>query len=239
MEVMVAVAILGLSLTAILAAQAGALSSAAHARNLSVATGLVRCKMTEVEERLAREGFQELDEADTGVCCEGDETPNMRCSWRIEKPEFPAPRYGELNLDTDINPGGSAGGLGPLGALAGAGEGANPFGQEASVGDVAQTLGGLTGGDGAAGAAGALDGVIGTLMQTIYPDVKAIFEASTRRIVVKVIWTEGVREHDLEISQWFTIPQKGVVVMPTEGEEEETPGSTPGGGAGNTPKRGN
>ena len=77
MEVMVAVAILGLALTMILAAQGGALASAAHTRNLSVATGLVRCKMTEIEDHLQRDGFQELDESDNGVCCEGDETPNM------------------------------------------------------------------------------------------------------------------------------------------------------------------
>jgi general secretion pathway protein I len=230
-EVMVAMAILALALTAILAAQAGALASASHARHISVATGLLRCKMTEIEAHLLKDGFQELDEADNGPCCEGDDSPNVRCSWRIEKPEFPEPKYGELNLDTDIgggiSGGQSAGGLGALGALAGAGDGANPFGKEASVGDVAQTLAGVTGGEGEAGAAGGLDGIIGTLMQTIYPDVKAIFEASTRRIVVKVNWTEGSREHEIEIAQWFTIPQKGVTPMPTgaESEDEATTGT--------------
>jgi len=205
LEVMVAVAILGLALTAILAAQAGALSSASHARHLSVATGLVRCKMTELEEHVVKEGFQELDETDEGVCCEGDETPNVRCSWRVEKPEFPEPKYGELNLDTDIG-GGEAG---PLGMLAGAAQGANPFGQEASVTDIAQTLAGGTGATGES-AGGMADGILGMGMQMIYPDLKSIFEASTRRIVVKVHWKEGVREHELEIAQWFTIPQKGL-----------------------------
>src|SRR5262249_13241426 len=62
LEVMVAVAILGLGLTAILSAQAGAFASAAHARHVSVATGLARCKMSEVEEHLAGpEGYPELD----------------------------------------------------------------------------------------------------------------------------------------------------------------------------------
>jgi general secretion pathway protein I len=198
MEVMVAVAILGLALTMILAAQAGALASAAHTRNLSVATGLVRCKMTEIEDHLQRDGFQELDESDNGVCCEGDETPNMSCSWRIEKPEFPEPKYGELNLDTDI--GSSA--LDPLSALAGS-QGSSP---EGSITDLAQTL---AGGSGAEGAAGMLSGLLGTFMGMVYPDLKSIFEASTRRITVKVTWTEGVREHEIELVQWYTIPQKG------------------------------
>src|SRR5262249_24136304 len=82
LEVLVAVAILGLGLTAILSAQAGAFASAAHARNISVATGLLRCKMGEVEEHLYKEGFQETDETGAGPCCEGDETPNIRCTWR-------------------------------------------------------------------------------------------------------------------------------------------------------------
>jgi general secretion pathway protein I len=209
MEVMVAVAILGLALTMILAAQGGALASAAHTRNISLATGLVRCKMTELEDHLVREGFQELDEADSGPCCEGDETPGMTCSWRVEKPEFPEPKYGELNLDTDIG----SGDLDPLGALA---KGAD--GSEGSLAGLAQSL---AGGGGPEGGAGMLSGLLGTFMGMVYPDLKSIFEASTRRITVKVTWTQGVREHTIEIVQWYTIPQKG-----------PPPGMMGGGGAG-------
>src|SRR5688572_27933116 len=126
LEVMVSVAILGLGLTAILSAQAGAFSSAAHARNLSVATGLACCKMTELEEKIAHDGLPQIDENDSGPCCEGDESP-MRCAWKIERPEMPEPKYGDLDLDTDI---GSAE-LGPLGALTEAGKGADSFGQDA------------------------------------------------------------------------------------------------------------
>src|SRR5689334_17693881 len=113
LEVMVAVAILGLGLTAILSAQAGAFATSKHARSISVATGLARCKMSEIEEHLQRDGFQELDESDSGPCCEGDESPDVRCSWKIEKPEFPPPKFGELNLDTDVG----SGQLGALGQL--------------------------------------------------------------------------------------------------------------------------
>ena len=101
LEVMVATAILGMGLTAILSAQAGAFATAAHARNVSVATTLARCKMGEIEEHLYIDGVQELEEIESGVCCEGDETPNMKCSWKIEKPQFPEPKLGELNLDTN------------------------------------------------------------------------------------------------------------------------------------------
>lgn len=92
LEVMVAVAILGLSLTAILSAQAGLFSAGSHAQRESVAIGLVRCKMNEIEERLLKLGYPEVDTKDDGACCE-DSPANegMRCSWEIQKIELPQP----------------------------------------------------------------------------------------------------------------------------------------------------
>ncbi|MCC6556423.1 MAG: prepilin-type N-terminal cleavage/methylation domain-containing protein [Polyangiaceae bacterium] len=222
LEVMVAIAILGLALTVILSAQAGAFANAALARNMSVATGLARCKMTELEEHLQRDGFQELDEADTGPCCEGDETPGMHCSWKIEKPELPEPKYGELNLDTDIG----SSDLGALGELSKGAEGAS-LGPDAKLGDIAQSLAGA-GDTGATpeGAAGAAQGMLGTVMSIVYPDIKSLFEASTRRVTVKLTWTQGSREQSIELVQWFTIPQKGLppkVADDGSGEVESDP----------------
>ena len=56
LEVLVAVAILGLGLTAILSAQFSAVSGVAHARHMSLAVGLARCKMSEIEQQLKVEG---------------------------------------------------------------------------------------------------------------------------------------------------------------------------------------
>src|SRR5262245_65332018 len=102
---MVAVAILGLGLTAILSAQAGSFAASAHARNLSLATSLARCRMSELEEQLLKEGFQELDANEAGPCCDGEDVGPIRCSWKIQKPELPEPKFGELDLDTDIGSG--------------------------------------------------------------------------------------------------------------------------------------
>lgn len=200
LEVMVAVAILGLGLTAILSAQAGAFASAAHTRNLSQAVGLARCKMTEVEEHLLIDGFQELDESGSGACCSDDEVPGMRCDWRVEKPQLPEPKFGDLDLNAGLDlssPGGAGAGLGPLGSFAAAGQGQNPFPDNASPTDIASTL---------AGGEGGLDvsGITGFLMSQVYPQVKTIFDASARRITVAVIWNEGNKEQTLEVSQWVT-----------------------------------
>lgn len=202
LEVMVAVAILGLGLTAILSAQAGAVSGATHARHMSVATGLARCKMTEIEEQLYRDGFQELDQAESGPCCEGDETPNVSCSWSIEKPEMPEPEYGDLDLDTDLG----SGNLGALSLLDRQGQGEQVFDSDATVHDVAQTLAGEN--DMASMAAEGMGGIAAMVMSMVYPDLQALFEASTRRVTVVLTWTEGDREYDIELVQWIADPRQ-------------------------------
>ncbi|KYF47321.1 general secretion pathway protein GspI [Sorangium cellulosum] len=196
LEVMVAVAILGLGLTAILSAQAGAFSAAAHARNISVANGLARCKMTEIEERLARDGLPMLDEIDSGPCCEGDESPNIKCDWRIEKPEMPEPNYGELDLDTGLE------GLG----FAKPGESTGAAAPSGDIGDLAQSL---AGGEGGGSSAGGIAGLLQPFVDMLAPTLQPIFEASARRVTVRLTWRQGAQEHGLELVQWVTIPQMG------------------------------
>jgi general secretion pathway protein I len=218
LEVMVAIAILGLGLTAILSAQAGAFANSAHARNISVATGLVRCKMTEVEEHLRHDGFTELDETDSGPCCDDQDVPHMQCSWKIEKPQFPEPKYGELDLDTDLDLGGGsdsrAGGPGKgpnPGAAAGALGGLTDFGQGNMQLDPGAGLSGLAQQimpSGAEGGGPDMGGLIGTAMGLVYPSLKPLLEASSRRITVKVTWRAGIREQSIELVQWFTVPQQ-------------------------------
>ncbi len=136
LEIMVAVAILGLGLTAILSAQAGAFASAAHARHLSQATGLVRCKMLEVEEDLLRNGFQVTDVAADGPCCDGDEAVPMHCAWRVEAPVLPTPEYGQMDLTSNFDPSS----LGPLAGLMQPGGAKDMFGSGSNVTDIAQQL---------------------------------------------------------------------------------------------------
>lgn len=262
LEVLVAVSILGLGLTAILSAQAGAFATAAAARNISVATSLVRCKMSEVEEHLYKDGFQETDESGSGPCCEGDENPNFRCAWRADRPTFPEARFGELNLDSALNLGGSSGpggpaggGLGALGLLSGAGAGSSPLGGVSSLGDAAKMLGdansaaaaGVTPPAPSAGASSAGDpsasppgdpgsgmgGIASLAMSFVYPSLKLVFEASTRRITATVIYREGQKERTIEVVEWFTAPQKGLTVDdqsavdPTSGLTSPTPTPKP------------
>lgn len=197
LEVMVAVAILGLGLTAILSAQAGAFASAAHTRNLSAAVGLARCKMTEIEEQKLVDGFQELDENEAGPCCGDDETPGMRCSWRIEKPQLPEPKFGDLDLQSGLD---LTTPTGPLAGLAGGQAASAALPTDGTPTDVASALG-------AAGGAFDMSGITGMVMSLVYPNIKTIFDACARRVTVTVAWNEGNKEQKLEVSQWITDPR--------------------------------
>jgi general secretion pathway protein I len=216
LEVLVAIAILGLGLVVILSSQAGLFSSASRGAHLTVASNLVRCKMSEIELMLEQKGFSLTDENDEGDCCE-DESDGYTCSWKIERVELPplpeaaaeeggaagpagsAGLKGPGDLALGTPPGGDAAAAGPLGALMGiaATQGAS-LGDKATPGSVMQQL----------GSTGA-SGMEGMVMGFVYPSLKPMLEASIRRVTVKVKWTEGQRARDLEVTQFVTRPQEG------------------------------
>lgn len=217
-----AVAILGLGLTAILSAQFSAVSGVAHARHMSVANGLARCKMTELELQLAEEGFPEVDLEGSGACCEGDQTPNISCTWIVSRPTLPDADYGKLDLDTDLQ-------SSALGKLSESGDTDNLN----SGGDLAGLASGLAGGgDVSSALGGGVGGVAGMVMNMVYPDLKNLFEASARKITLVLTWTEGNRTYDIELIQWVTQPQPGMAVDLEGDEEADGGGSTDGGGQG-------
>ena len=211
LEVLVAVAILGIGLTAIFSTQWVSFASVRHTRYVNEGTGLARCKMSEIEWDLKQNGFQLTDVIETGPCCDAEEKPGITCSWRVEKPEFPKANFGELNLDTDLDFSNSGGpslipGIGAPGGAVGEAPGASAIGflkmgasgfkDGGDVSDIADSVMG--------GADGVVDGVAAMVMQIVYPELKAIFEAGTRKVVVKVAWYEGSKEYSIELEQWIT-----------------------------------
>ena len=230
LEVMVAVAILGLGLTAILSAQAGSFSASTHARSLSLATGLARCKMLEVEQKLKRDGFQEMDENDSGPCCDDSDNALMRCTWRVEKPELPEAQLGGLDLDSGLNLGGSPGGSGSSGVSGLAGLAGNASSSvPASGANLSDVASGLAG---SIAASGGVDGLAGMAMSFVYPDLKRFFEAGTRRITVTVHWADGTMDRTLEIVQWFTLPAAAPPAAPMGTGTATGPGQAPPPGGG-------
>jgi general secretion pathway protein I len=202
LEVLVAVAILGMSMTVILSSQVGLFSSAQRAQQLSIATSLGRCKMSEVELQLQKEGYPSTDLNEEGVCCEEEEEKDFQCSWKVEKVELPQPASLSSGSDGGADPM-SGGGLGPLAALLGGPAGGAELGDtgDAGLAGLATALG--------AGSTGT-QGIASILMGMVYPNLKPMLEASIRKVTVKIQWREGRNQRDLSFIQYVTNPQQGL-----------------------------
>ena len=202
LEVLVAIAILGLGLTVILGSQVGLFTNASRGEHLTVATNLARCKMGELEVKLLTYGYQLTDEIDDGPCCSGDDDANegYHCSWKVERvtlPEMP------LNgADAGVNnPGGDGGlDLGPIGLLTGLNQpGGQSLGDKANPTDLAKTLGN----------APSPMSLAPMMMSLVYPTLKPMLEASIRKVSVTVAYKEGKFSRELAVTQYVTNPQQG------------------------------
>ena len=203
LEVIVAIAILGLGLTVLLGSQVGLFTNASRGQHLTIATNLARCKMGEIEVKLLTLGYQLTDEHDEGPCCEGEDQHNegYRCVWKVENVKLPElPLNGGLDGGVN-NPGGDGGlDLGPISMLTGLNKpGGAQLGDKAKPQDLAQTL---TSGAGPMGLAP-------MMMSMVYPTLKPMLEASIRKVSVTVKYQEGHFDRELAITQYVTNPQQG------------------------------
>lgn len=215
LEVLVAVAILGLGLTIVSSAQTGVFWSYSRATHLSQAPALARCKMAEIELELLREGYPLIDENDEGECCEDSDVEGYRCEWRVETVELPElPAFdplagdagsGELPDDLEAQSaelgGDPLSGAGPLGGIMQLRQGAGGLDQGAGLAGIGGLLGG---GQDAMGG-----GIAAMVMGLVYPSLKPMLQASIRKLTVQVMWREGQFERDLSIIQYVTSPQQG------------------------------
>ena len=196
LEVMVALAIFGLMLSGILAAQAGLSASNKKAANMGEATTLARCKMTELEEKMVKLGYPALDDIDNGVvCCEGADTSTFTCDYKVEKIIMPDPPATTMDLDGGVSKlMGMGGDAGPAGGAS--------LDFDGGLSSVGSALG-MQQGTGGAG------GLVDMAMGIVYPMMKPMMEASIRKITVTVRWKEGPNPQEFVLAQYITNPQSG------------------------------
>lgn len=228
LEVMVAIAILGLTLTVILSAQGGLAASNKSAANMGLATTYGRCKMTELEERLLKLGYPVQDNLQTEVSCCDDlrDDSGFTCDTRIEKVVLPNPPQNSLDggdmfsalasasASASASPGALAsGGLGALASqIPGASPSNNPLGGAGLNFDGGlQNLGSNVMQQMGPGGMGA-QGLLSMVMGLVYPSMKLLYEASIRRLTVTVRWHEGPNAKELGLVQYVTSPQQAGMV---------------------------
>lgn len=201
LEVMVAVLILALSLTAIFVSEGGAIKAAHKARKITVASLLARCKMAELEEMVATDGLPAIDDSGTDECCEDAEVEGFSCQWRIERVVLPD----DMLLgggDEEGEGGEGGGGLGGLGGI----DPENPTGAIDSM---------LSGGPGGG------DGMAEMAMSFAFPILKPAIEEQVRRATVTVLWHEGSREKSFDVTQFMAAEQGQIQEIDAPDDEEE------------------
>jgi len=196
LEVMIAVAILGLSLTAIFSSEVGAANIAARARRQNVAVTLARCKMGEIEEIIGIEGLPALEKKDSDSCCEHAPVEGFECEWIVERiilPEFGA---GDDESDDDE-----------------ASDRNDPKDIVNSVVDDVTDSGGPT----EQVIAGEAGNMAMLALQIGFPILKPFLEEQVRRATVKVRWTEGSKKRGFDVTQYLVSDQPA----PTDDSAEE------------------
>jgi len=197
LEVMIAVAILGLSLTAIFSSEVGAANVAARARRQNVAATLARCKMGEIEEVIAIEGLPALEKKDTDACCEHAPVEGFECDWLIERiilPELGA--TGDEEGDEDVDE-----------SLT---RRANETLDEVQAAETTQQV-----------LAGESGNLAMLALELGFPILKPFLEEQVRRATVTVRWKEGPKERGFDVIQYLVSEQPAPV--DETAEEEESP----------------
>ena len=184
LEVMIAVAILGLSLTAIFSSEVGAANVAARARRQNVAATLARCKMGEIEQVVGIEGLPALEKKDTDNCCEHAPVEGFECDWLIERIILP-----EL---------GSEGG-----------EDEDMSSQDRSNRRLTEAYDEVNsqGGTPQEVVAGQAGNLAVLALQIGFPILKPFLEEQVRRATVTVRWKEGPNERGFDVTQYLVSEQ--------------------------------
>ena len=181
LEVVVAMAILGLSLMAIFDLNAGAVASHVYVKKLTVATLLARSKMTDLEQKLYDEGLPSDDDELNGDFSE-EGWPSYKWQARILAPKT-------QNVSTDKV-------LAALMGLPATGDSISSLfsaaGAKAGAGAAAGASSGITQGlPGGGMGAGMLQGPASQLVDQI--------TKSVREVHLNVTWKDGKRTENLEL----------------------------------------
>jgi general secretion pathway protein I len=210
LEVMIAVAILGLALTAIFSSEAGAIRMANRANKTAVAALLARCKMGEIEEQLAKEGLPAISEEGSDDCCEDGPVKDFGCQWKVSRILLP-----DANLDSSESPfselkEGQPTQEGIDEAISKAippKDGASPILDEQSfqAGDITQMA-----------------------LQYVYPLLQPTIEEQVRRVDVTIEWKEGNQPMSFSVVQYLVASNPTPIMPPQEQEQQkQTPEPSP------------
>ncbi|CAN5661795.1 hypothetical protein BH11MYX1_BH11MYX1_46770 [soil metagenome] len=238
-EVMCALALMGLGLVVLIKSAAGSIFNAEQAHMLGVATDLGRAEMYEIEEILIKDGFSDTSQSqDAWKGFEEQGWPNIKYSYKVEAVEMPtfdqltamASGSGSGTGSGYYGSGGSASGSGSAFSLTnGTSDPLSTF-QNSALGGMMSMMGGLSGGKDVAG------GAAGALIQSQYQQFHEILKDSVRKVTLKVKWQVLGSDRDLTFVAFYTDPVAMDHVLNGAGAAETGSGSAAGSGSGSAKK---
>ena len=201
MEVMVALAVLGLGLVVLIKSTANNINAAEQAHMMGVATDLARGKMYDIEEKLLKDGFTDTDQSQPDLKPFDEEGwPNIFYSYKVEQVEMPD--FDQLQAMAQGKAmAGSGSGFGSgsaIGSGLGAEVGSDELGgfQNSALGGMLNMFGG--GKSGVTGAQG------GALIQAQYSMFQQILKVSVRKVTLTVSWKVMGTDNSMRVVAFFT-----------------------------------
>ena len=196
-EVMIALAILGMALVMLVRSIAGNIGSAQQAMYMGLVADLGRGKMYDIEEHLAQEGFKDTEEQEEGDF--GDEGW-AAITWEYRVIPVELPSFDKL-VGLSQGPGSGSG--------SGSGEDADGDGdgepdpeqlqrfEDSMFGQMMSMFGGLGGGTEGGGPD------LG-MIQLAYPMIQEVLKKSIRKVVLTVRWDTGFEAEHVDFVTFIT-----------------------------------
>jgi general secretion pathway protein I len=221
LEVMLALALMGLALVVLIKSAAGNIATTEEAHMMGIATDLARGKMYDIEEILLKDGFTDTDQSQLGDQCFEDEGwPEVCYTYKVEEPEMPS--FDELQAMAQKQAESAMGSAGSgFGSSFGSG-----FGSDMGPGGIENSaLGGMLGMMGMFGGGkqdiDAAQG--GALIQSQYSMFQEILKVSVRKVTLMVKWKVLGRDREMKVVAFFTDAAAMDKVLSGMGSQELPP----------------
>ena len=199
LEVMIALALLGLALVVLIKSAAGDIFSAQQAHMMGVVTDLARGKMYEIEEKLLKDGFSDTEQAEEDRPFEDEGWPQVLYSYKVEEVELPS--WDKLQA---IASGRGSGAGEKSGSGSGAGSEEGGF-QNSALGGMLSQFGGVGFGGGGSGKGADIDAAAGaSFIQGQYQMFQQILKVTIRKVTLTVKWKVLGSDRDMKVVAFFT-----------------------------------
>jgi general secretion pathway protein I len=201
-EVMLALAVLGLGLTLLMKSLASNVTNATEAQMMGVVAELARGRMYDVEELLRKDGFQETDQSGNGDFSE-EGWPGVTWESKVEIPEIPALTALQAMEQGQDGAGSGAGSGGGSGAFGGATDPMAAF-ESTGIGGMISMFGGGMDMFGSGGGESGGEQAGASFIQQYFDLVQQVFKASVRKVTLTVHYQVGAEKRDFALTAYFT-----------------------------------